>query len=424
MRYQKILLATSALALAASVSTAAITLDPVTAGASVSVTGSGASANGPVELWVNNVSQGSLQADGSGNFTFSGLNIADGDVLVATASQVWNFNTDGDAEGWFSPNDTLVIAGGKLTLTEAGADNNITFALGGDNILHDQDLARVIEIRYSLNTAPSGNGIFLTGFAGADTVSGGGDDTFPFGQSWNAGNMDTSGNMVTFTQDYQTLDSGSRQPLWDTENCIQIGFGMNLVAAGAVMEIDSIRMAESFDWDFRADNDAMGWTAGPGCSALTVAGGTLTYSNTTASVNAYINRPFQMLDSTVFTVLETRVDRQTGQAGQLEYFQWLDSAGFSDNDSYQFLYTDGSGFEVNTIDLTNAAGSIVANTDWGQNPTTLNNFGGTYSSHFPPTANEVTVVDYIRLRPAVVYGPSAAVTATASAGVENWEMFR
>jgi hypothetical protein len=256
MHHARHLLALLALAVAPAVASAALVINPVGAPdtpAATLITGSGARANGPVELFVNGVSQGSVQADGDGNWSITADIKAD-DVLLAEPNQVWNFNTDGDSEGWASPTESYAVAGGLMTITEDNEENinnNGTFFLPGSFII-DPSLP-VIEIGYRTIAQPF-QGIVLTT---TDTGDPENPDPDPFGPQWVplggtegfvADVIDlTKKDLVTLNPDYPAGVTGG------------VGFGFNGFAFGETFEIDYIRMRETLRFHFPYDNDSMGW---------------------------------------------------------------------------------------------------------------------------------------------------------------------
>lgn len=368
-----------------------INLNTPNEGTSVTVTGFGSYPQGPVEIFVNGASAGTTYAAVDGTFALSGVALNEGDVLQAYQQHTWNFNTDGDAEGWTAADGSINVSGGNLdfTINNVGGTPDLTVAFP---TAHAAENIKVLEIRLTNGGGGSGPAMFMwngSGFVGGQQVF------MPASMA--------APQTIVFVMTDNLVGHTAGQFL---ANAI-LRFNTGGYANGDTISIDYIRMREYADWHFDNDGDAMEWSGFSGLSGagIAVTGGNLVYDNATAGTNAFIAYKFMNINTSVFTTLETRVDRDTGQAGQLEYFQWLDGAGYSDADSAQWFFTDGAGFQTIVTDLT-------AN-DWGipSGPATLNNFGGTYSSHYPPTANETTTIDYIRLRPAAYYGPSGTVSA-------------
>lgn len=407
-------------------SAAALTITgPVAPGTGVTISGTGATANGPVELFINGASQGSVAADGSGAFSFT-ANVTAGDELQVAASQVWNFNTDGDFESWFVPTDDAAVAGGVLTATETSGDGNITIALGtGDDPVGvlDAALTRVAEVRLRVTStsydpsAPGGQTFF---YMVGPSFPGDMRDLNPVLDNTN-GEWRTV--VVDLSIDYA---AGTSNNGWTTDPINQLVIGGNGFSNGDTVEIDYIRLVEYFDWDFKNDGDFMGFTPNPDTTA-SVTGGELIMTNNIAATNAWVEQRFANLDSTYFDTLATRVLRDATVSPNLEFWNWLDTPGYAENNSAQWgVPADGTTYDEVVTDLP----SLPPNTDtpptpnsWGELPTTLNAFTQTYSPMYPDTANETARIDYIRLMPSNPVGPSAVVTVDGTASAENWEQY-
>lgn len=394
-------LAASALAVPAS---AQLVLDPVTSGASVTVTGSGATANGPAELWLNGESVGYVQADGSGAFAFTGLEIAEGDALYATASQVWNFNTDGDFEGWDVIGATGVVSGGTLQATATDGNITLNFAPGTEPAILDTNLTRVFEMRYRVTGPAALDG----GTVIYDPGTG-----FQFGPQWRIDPVD--GEYRTVLID---ISNGGINNYASTGISTQLAIGANGYSVGSVLEVDYIRVSESFDWNFRIDGDLMGNV--PVNGSATVAGGALTLTNTNGGTNAKIERPFAQIDTAHFTTFEAAIDADPEiQPNILEFNYFAGAAGFAPSGIQPVWEPVAGTTVVTTIDL--SATPPAFGEPW-VGVGTLNYPGGWFSPMFPLNAGEPAVIDTLRLRPAVVLGPSATVTATAGASVGDWQL--
>ena len=411
----------------AATSMAAIVLNPVTAGTGVSVTGTGASPNGPVELFIDGVSQGSVVADGSGNFSFT-ANVAAGQSLEARVAQVWNF-TDGPEEwrnGGPTENPDLFEhdpVNGVIRLTEVNGDGNMTFVIGegatpGAAGVVDPSATRVIETRYRVTSSTwNGGGVqaiwYSVGPTFPNDIRDMGSNTMfysQFNNTWQTTIMDASVGVFG-------SDNG-----WVTATPNQLIFGANGFAVGDTWELDYVRLAECFEWEFTRPGDTYNWSQGAN-AVLTFPGDNAQLASAADDVTPFMNYTYQNIDAVHQRVLKTRVqlDAQT-QQGQLEFFYWLDSSGYSDNDLGQYPWTNTGGLIVKETDLATAT-SNVPDTDWGQNPTTLNNFGGTYSpAFFNGPAGATALVDYIRLCPLNAFGPSNTVVATGGASVSDWSL--
>jgi hypothetical protein len=391
-----------------------LALNPVNAGTGVSVTGINASVNGPVELFVNGVSQGNTLADGSGNFTFSGIDLVENDELHATASQVWNFNTDADLEGWIvasGSSDNGTVAGGIWTIT-TDSTGNLTLDLidGGNPVVFDTNVTRVFEIRFratGYTPSPPSTVIFNPG-SGAQ-----------FGPDWNP---TSSPNFQTSHVDMTANNVGVSTSFTSTGSSTQLGIGSNGWAAGNTLEVDYIRMTEMYDWEFNFDNDLENFSPLGANASTVVAGGSLTVESNAPGVNpglAY--NIFGGVDTTYFNTLDARVSAATS-ADPNNIFQWgyLQFPGFTPG-GYQATYSDDGMQQDVSINLTTTA---TFGPNWGDAFATLNNAGGTIQALFAPVANDTATIDYIRLRPSSALGPSATILAGPPLlSVESWEAY-
>jgi len=137
---------------------------PVQAGDSVTITGTGAPEGEGiwVELW--RVPAGSsraeplqsVPADGFGDYSFEGVSVAEGDQLFVTLSRSWQFETDGDAEGWDGGvNDAaLQVVDGILSLEINDlTGDGFRDCFFSNSFAYDPVYYRVVEIRLR-NPAP------------------------------------------------------------------------------------------------------------------------------------------------------------------------------------------------------------------------------------------------------------------------------
>lgn len=372
---------------------ATLRLDTVYSGTGVDVTGTGSDANSFVELYINGVSAGGVQADASGNYTFAGVDVADGDKLYVEQQYTWHFNNDGDTEGWDSnAGVNTTVAGGVLSVevTDAGFPQIGNTAAGAIPSGFPMGSLKVVEIRLrNAGTATGVNVGLNAGTGPAYTLA-----SFASGQS----DFET---VVVPYAGFNAEFNPASSSFW-----LLLAFnGGSPATVGDIIEIDYIRIREDMNFHFDNDGDAMQWAPFANATPITVSNGSAKYSNVLASVPHTITYVFRDIDPTYFNVLETRVDRAAGQAGQLEYFNWLDGAGYSDADAASWNFTDGLGYQTLVTDLSGL--------DWGvpSGPITLNHPGGSYQSHFAPTAGEEVSIDYLRLRGADYSGPSPEVTA-------------
>jgi hypothetical protein len=393
------------------VSSAAIVISATAAPAvatPTNVSGSGAKANGPVELYVNGLSRGSVVADGSGNFTFTGVSIASTDVLRATASQVWNFNTAGDTEGWVGAGnvDTIAVAGGILSATTT-AGGNVTLNLdpaGSTPAIVDTTLTRVFEMRYRIVGTYTGGG---------DTVIFDPGSGFQFGQNWNP--SQTADFKTTIVD--MTRAGGGASTFTSTGVSVQLAPGLNGMGAGAVLEVDYIRMNEYVDFAFNDAGDSM--NLGVLNGTLNVTGGKAVVTSTIANTNSFLTGPFSEIDGSYFNTFRTRIQSDATNTSNLMTFQYLAGGGFPSGGFNQGWTVNPAANVATNIDLT---GTPTFGSVW-TTPATLNFGAGFFSPVFPNAAGVVSQIDFIRLTPATVFGPSAPVTVTLSSGVEDWTAF-
>lgn len=385
------------LMVAASANAATMVIDPVTAGVGVTVTGSGASPNGPVELYQNGASLGHVFADGTGAFSFPGLTVAGGDTFHATASMVWNFNTDANFEGWAAASGaaTSVVAGGVWTVTHDGT-GNITLNLVGGNVIPDTNVSRVFEMRHRTTMA----GAITTSVVIYDPGSG-----FQFGPQ-NA----LASSPTNFTTVHLDMTNGGGNNYTSTGVSTQLAPGCNGWTLGDTWEIDYIRMHEYFAWEFNYANDSNSWA--PTNGTMTVAGGAATLTNAAAGTAVQINQPFYQTDASYFNTFDTSVDGAPTINPNLQDFQYFTQGFAFTFGGHRVNWAAIPGTYVNnTFDLT---GAPLFGPGWL--PIAAMNFpAGGFQPFFPNTAGEVAKVDYLRLRPAAAFGPAPTVTATGGA---------
>lgn len=401
-------LAAMLLASAPALGLAQLTIDPAIEGAAVSVTGSGANANGYVELFVNGSSAGSVQADGSGDWSIT-TDLVEGDVLTAIPARVWNFNTDGDAEGWFSPDDIVTVDGGVMTVTE-DEGGNMTIAFSEAN-LADPTVQRVLEFRYRYTGTVTAPGVILTDNA---------DEDGPWGPNWTPTPGDPFKTVLIDLTDTFTVDGGTSPNAGWSGDVSLIGIGFNGTTADDTMEIDFVRLRETYRWDFATDGDAQGWVADPANTTIAgVADGWLTATATADGVNIALTPAFQQINPSVFNQYNIRMIQNTDsteqpvQVGGVSFFNngWSGfAAQFAATDVYTADY--GNPIEVG-IDLS-------ANAEWN-NPIIALNLADNLM--VAPDEGDSVEVDFIEFAPETVIGDAAPVTVSAETSVNNWTMF-
>lgn len=382
---------------------AQITLDPVVAGPTATVAGSGTTAHGPVELWINGRSAGSTRADAQGSFAFERLQIAAGDVLWATASQAWNFDRDGQFEGWSAHGASATVSGGVLRAT-AQLDNIVLDLASADpHAVFDTNLTRVLEIRYRIigPFAEANQGMVLhdpgTGMQNA--------------QPWRIDPL--SPGFATVVID---MTDGGANGWASTGTASRLAFGTAGFQPGSILEIDTIRLSESFDWDFRHDGDLMGNR--PVGATASATGGALVLANTTAGVRARIGRSPSRIDAGHFTVLEALLGGPPPAGQAVVEIDYLAGPSASDPGRIAVAWQPGSGAPALVVmDLSTA--SPASGSPWS-GTTSLGRSEGWFSPSEPFWAGEATEIQSLRLRPAVVLGPSAPVQAMGSASAAEW----
>ena len=384
----------------AAAANAQIVIDPVsTAGAVVPVTGRGVNANGYVELFVNDASRGSVQADATGVWSKT-VGLSFGDVLTAIPARVWNFNADGDAEGWFSPNNSPVVTGGVLNVTQsAGAGSNLTLAFNGTGLV-DPNVLRVLEIGYRYAGAVAPPGVVLT-----NSNNGG-----PLGPSWTptpapSPSAGFRSDLVDLSATWGVNQSVTPNLGW-TGTVNQIGFGFNGASAGNTFALDFVRLRETFRFDFPYDGDTQGMSPGPNSTITGVADGVLSAGTQTTNSSISIEPSFQNINPNVYSVYNAKMIQNSDAALQpvqitgvgFYHNGWTGYApGFAQSAVYPASYGNPV---VATINLAGVS-------EWNQ-PQVAINLGNDLM--YAPQATDSVQVDYIEFAPATVIGDAAPVT--------------
>ena len=384
----------------AAAANAQIVIDPVsTAGAVVPVTGRGVNASGYVELFVNGASRGSVQADAAGAWSKT-VGLSFGDVLTAIPARVWNFNADGDAEGWFSPNNSPVVTGGVLNVTQsAGAGSNLTLAFNGTGLV-DPNVLRVLEIGYRYAGAVAPPGVVLT-----NSNNGG-----PLGPSWTptpapSPSAGFRSDLVDLSATWGVNQSVTPNLGW-TGTVNQIGFGFNGASAGNTFALDFVRLRETFRFDFPYDGDTQGMSPGPNSTITGVADGVLSAGTQTTNSSISIEPSFQNINPNVYSVYNAKMIQNSDAALQpvqitgvgFYHNGWTGYApGFAQSAVYPASYGNPV---VATINLAGVS-------EWNQ-PQVAINLGNDLM--YAPQATDSVQVDYIEFAPATVIGDAAPVT--------------
>lgn len=421
-------------------SQAAIVVDTPGFGSNVVIRGSGALKGGFVEVFVNGVSKGTVRVNADGEWLLDGVTLATGDDVYATLSQIWNFNTAGDAEGWVPDppgNAGVDVTGGvlKMTLNDV-ADPYIHI----DNIAIDSSHYRVLQMRVKNPTNQSAFQVYFDG-PQADGAPG------------TPGN-DKSSVWPFLSSDFQTLsiDLGyinSNDGIWTNNSRWLIETPINSLRidtfrhdggdvsgdVGQVIEFDWIRLTEyiSFEFEDAGDLATLKPATAIDMTNIQVAGGKLSFTVADTNADTFFD-PYISVGGDVGNVIDYQFDSN--------YYSMLDIGGnwtsTNSPNKYELYWSDNinsgglEGWAVNG----NVAHSPAFNADGTFHKVTTDllfatepatpTWGGSHSpawfnplrfDFFQNAANGDTAsIDYIRLRPTVTYGPSATVETSASAG--------
>lgn len=361
-----------------------------TEGASVDVVGSGAGASSPVELFVNGASAAQATSDAGGAILFPAQSLNAGDALVVQNQVSWYFGTDGDAEGWDTAegNATASVAGGTLTLTAGAAPNRLDMTMGLPT-----DTIKVLEFRLRNPGTANQINVILNDTVVMPTLA------FPI----QAGNPD----FVTYQLPIVSSVPGKGVPPGGTNWWLYL----DIIGATAAdeLEFDYIRAREYVDFHFDNDGDLMNNTVVNGTG--TVSGGALTLTNTTAATNAYLDTIFWDYDTSIFDTLQTAIDANPTIApvNLANFYYFGEGPAYSAGGHHIAWTVDPGTSVVVTKDLTDPP--LFGGTWSGE--ASLNYPGGWFSPIYPDTAGEEAIVDYIRIRPATYFGPSAPVEVLA-----------
>lgn len=374
---------------------------PEGAGPAVPVEGSGSPADGWVELWINGVSYGSVRADSSGDFVFNDVALNEGDQLRVTQSLVWNFNQDGDAEGWFISNGTgtLDVTGGALEITRTTDTGAID--LRSPSLLGlDPSVYRVWELRMN---NPTTRTAFNFRYRGVNDFA----TTNVLGFVGMKSSMGTDFETLRLNPDYLFNDTRSSYQIQEggVIQQIRLDFEQPL---GETIRFDAIRATEYWDYDFSDDGDFEYLNLGAAVTSPTVSGGSLSFTLGAPNPSIFRNATGvdkSRLDPTWFikvAVGGTQIDQDAGNPTD-QYTLFFDSgAGFPGNNvPLRAVPTDGTRFdrvEDLTVDpdFLGAGGPIFG---WRLDTGT-----------FFEDSGDVVALDYWRLQPADPFGPSNDVT--------------
>jgi len=383
-------------------------LDPIGVGANVTVTGSGGPVSSSVELFKNGTSVGYTSTSASGLFSFSNIGTSLNDQFQVGLGQVWNFNVNGNTEGWSVGTDTSLVAGGTWKQTETANGSDMSVNIYGDGLIKTK--GRALEIRMRFQGAGSRAASLLMQSAGPNGVAGGGDDV-------NSAILNTV--TLANTADFQTyvfdlgINHAGVSTCWiDGTPAINLNLYIPSTNIGDSIEIDSIRITESMQWNFDAANDRAEWTAAANTTLSNTGTGVLKTTATAANASVSMTRPFRNIGSGYFSKLETRLRQVTTQAPNLIQWNYLSNPAGYGNGGFQLAGTLANGtFETLNIDLTSAP--TYGNT-WGLGSGATLNVGGNgaFQSLYANAIADYTEIDYIRLHPISRFGPSPVVVAS------------
>jgi len=404
---------------------------PIDPGPARTLTGRGApfGAGVFVELW--RVGPETTVADSlssvvatDGEFSFEEVDVEPGDSFHVTLSRSWNFDRDGDFEGWDQDNsaDTVLeVRDGVLRVTVR--DGNLD--RHRDPYFHnffefDPELYRVLELRIR-NPVP-GTGQALGVFWGS-----------PWRSDISRHSVEIPGGMSEFETIVIPMNVGESRllpgpvendidGLWTkaTVDTIRIDPLNHLPRGDAIaddqtIEIDSIRIREDFRLDFHHDGDSSGLRAVEGVDSLFVESGFLEFAASDAPTLSFEFLTGR-LETGVFEQFVIGVDGSElaqSENGMEILFDDDDSdgGGIDDGGSLQaaefpISFQGRRDLTVPLDDWTRPAGEW---TEDGRVPVTSLQLG------VPLVASpgDRVRIDYIGWAPSDAYGPSPPIVASS-----------
>ena len=376
-------------------------LDPIGTGPAVTVTGGGGPPASSVELFKNGSSAGSFSTSAGGQFSIPNIASTSGDLFQVSAGQVWNFNANGNSEGWNTAGDNSTVSGGVWQVTNSSG-TDITLQQFTSGAFLGKFRAMEIRMRYVGASPPNAGSIQVVSANG---------------NSWilNTFNLQAGAAFQTFVFDLGT-DAGGNPTAWiDPSAPAGINIYLPNVGTNHVLEIDSIRLTESLNWEFDGAGNFAEWVAGANTAISNTGSGVLRTTSTAVNSNLFIARPFRVIGSTHFTQLETRLRQSTTQQPNLIQWNYLSNPLAYNGGGFQVagLAADGN-FQIINVNL---SGTPTFGNNWGAGGgATLNVPGNNaFQTLFASASGQFTEIDYIRLHPAVRYGPSAPITASGTA---------
>lgn len=425
---------------------AALVVDVPGFGSGISITGSGAPAHGFVEVFVNGITRGSTYADHDGIWSLDGVNISAGDKIFATASVVWNFNTDFDTEGWSSFDCTLEVQGGILKAT-IDSDGDPQIYVNTPNIPPAN--YRILQMRVKNTTSFPNIQVFFQNSGGFNETTN--CNTTPW--KYSKSEFDT----LNFGLDMKLDEAFANQSSYATGGVIRslridpFGSEGNL---GQTIEIDFIRLTEYISFEFNNNGEfdylmnqhPQLYDIDP--ASFLVNGGRL--NMTVRDVNEGSLAPDSVFDPSFNTggPLGDILDWQINS----DWFTHMDIGGqwtaATNPNNYDMFWNDNraaytdppylDGWAVNgnnarSVDFTMDGSYQKVSFEITNSPAAATWGGADGPVWYQPlridpiqtgSDGDTVSIDYIRLRTANPFGPSPEVTATNSAGSKNRNLVR
>ncbi|MBN1420125.1 MAG: hypothetical protein JXP34_15205 [Planctomycetes bacterium] len=408
---------------------------PIEPGPAQTLTGDGAPMGSGiwVELW--RVPAGKHRAESvasteafGGLFAFENIEVANGDRFYVTLSRSWQFDTDGDLEGWGGINDAILTVEDGILKVEMWNQNGDAYVDSFFQVFFDYDpeYYRVIEVRLK-NTEPdpwNQFGIF-------------------WGAPWGTTIAEHNATMPVDMEDFETIliPMGLQEQriapapvviedgLWATgalNNTIRIDPINNIPPEntaemeGTVFEIDWIRIREDLRWDFHDDIAAIDEMND--IDGLAVVDGFLTY--TASDVGSVANpgadggvdphffrsRNTGFLDTEYFQRVAIAYENPviaTPEGPVGFFFVDKDSQGYTDDDGL-LQQIDVLLPYTGRVDASSLIDDLSA--EWSED-NQVSIAGLRLDLPQLPTEGDEIALDYFGFLPADPYGPSDVVTA-------------
>ncbi len=404
-------------------------------GTDVIIRGSGALPGGYVEVFVNNVSKGSVLVNAEGEWHMDGMSLATGDKVYATLSKVWNFSTNGDTEGWTPDGGSETSPGPNCSLDVSSGTLKMTINSNWDPFMYNSSFSlahpgqyRNLQMRVKNGT---GQGAFQVFFDGSGNAKGPGTPGNDKTSIWPTTMSDFQ--TINFDLGYINDSSWGNNSNWVADAPITHlridTFNGSDADVGQVIEFDWIRLTEyiSFEFDTDDDFDTLQATTANDMTNITVANGCLNFTaadtNSDTFVDPYIvagSVDFQF-DANYYSKLEVGGKFTSANTANAIEFFWSDNIlsgtlqGWAENGNLvqTSVKADGTYQQVLT-DLLFA--TTPGTPTWGgsHSPTWYNSLRFDFLQN--TAAGDTFAIDYISLQPNTVYGPSPVVATSSTAG--------